>query len=117
MKRPAPPRRRQREGGTPRMVATPMTDRVTEATDAEMLRASWQGPDRFGVLYDRHAGALYGYACLRVGPTAAEDIVADVFLAAFSQRRRYDLTRQHARPWLFGILTNKIADQGRAEKI
>lgn len=90
---------------------------VGEATDAEVIRASWQSPDWFGTLYDRYVGVLYGYACLRVGQGSAEDVVADTFLAAFAQRHGYDLTRGSARPWLFGILTNKIAERGRTEKI
>jgi DNA-directed RNA polymerase specialized sigma24 family protein len=61
--------------------------------------------------------ALYTYAYQRVGPAAAEDLVADTFLAAFAQRHRYDVGRTNARPWLFGILTNLIARRGRAEKI
>jgi RNA polymerase sigma-70 factor (ECF subfamily) len=91
--------------------------RVGEATDAEIIQVSWRSPDRFGTLYDRHATVLYGYACLRVGRDHAEDVVADTFLTAFAQRRAYDLARTSARPWLFGILTNKIAARGRAEKI
>lgn len=91
--------------------------RVGEAADAAIIQASWQAPDRFGMLYDRYAAVLYGYAYARVGPGAAEDAVADTFLAAFAQRHRYDLTRASARPWLFGILTNKIAERQRAETI
>lgn len=89
---------------------------VGEVADAEIIRASWQSPDRFAALYDRYATVLYGYACLRVGRGPAEDVVADTFLAAFAQRRGYDLARSSARPWLFGILTNKIAQRSRAEK-
>src|SRR4029450_5373713 len=47
----------------------------------------------------------------------AEDLVAETFLAAFAQRHRYDLKRSSAKPWLFGILTNKIARHGRSERI
>jgi len=89
---------------------------TTVATDAEIIRASCQTPDRFGVLHDRYLPMLYRYACQRVGPTAAEDVVADTFLAAFAQRDGYDVTRSDARPWLFGILTKRIARWGRAEK-
>jgi RNA polymerase sigma factor (sigma-70 family) len=98
------------------MVTALAAGRVGEATDAEIIRASWHSPDRFGALYDRYATVLYGYACMRVGRSHAEDVVADTFLAAFAQRKGYDLTRNSARPWLFGILTNKIAERGRAEK-
>jgi RNA polymerase sigma-70 factor (ECF subfamily) len=64
-----------------------------EATDAEVIQASWQTPESFGALYDRHVGALYRYAYQRVGASAAEDVVADTFLVAFHQRHRYDLAR------------------------
>src|SRR5262245_58023616 len=97
------------------MVAMLVIDRGAQVTDAEVVRASWQSPDWFGVLYDRHIGALYRFACRRIGETGAEDVVADTFVAAFSQRLGYDLARSSARPWLFGILTNKIAERGRAE--
>jgi len=93
------------------------TGRVEEATDAQIIRRSWQSPQEFGTLYDRYATVLYGYACLRIGRGPAEDVVADTFLAAFSQRHSYDLARASARPWLFGILTNKIAERSRTEKI
>jgi RNA polymerase sigma factor (sigma-70 family) len=99
------------------MVSTAAAGPAVAGTDAEVIQASWQAPDRFGVLYDRHADVLFGYASQRVGVVAAEDLVADTFLAAFAQRHRYDLTRPDARPWLFGILGNKISRRGRAEKI
>jgi RNA polymerase sigma factor (sigma-70 family) len=84
-------------------------------TDAEIIEASWQAPERFGALHERHLATLYRYAYQRVGPAAAEDVVADTFLAAFAQRRTYDVRRDSARPWLYGILTNKIARWGRTE--
>src|SRR5262245_1344827 len=95
-----------------KMVAT-MT--AAGATDAEVIAASWRAPECFGALHDRYMSALYRYAAQRVGPTAAEDVVAETFLAAFRQRRRYDMTRPDARPWLFGILTRRIARWGRTE--
>lgn len=99
------------------MATTVAASRFVGVTDAEIIRASWQTPDRFGALYDRYVRILYGYASLRVGPNAAEDIVADTFLAAFAQRCTYDVARDTARPWLFGILTKKIAERSRTEKI
>ena len=85
------------------------------ATDAEVIEASWRAPERFGALHDRHLDALYRYAYQRVGPAAADDVVAETFLAAFAQRAGYDVGRADARPWLFGILTNKIARWRRTE--
>jgi RNA polymerase sigma-70 factor (ECF subfamily) len=98
-------------------MATTVAGRTGEATDAEVIRESWQAPQQFGTLYDRYATVLYGYACQRVGRSVAEDLVADTFLTAFAQRHRYDLAHSSARPWLFGILSNKIARRARAERI
>ena len=66
------------------MVTALAPGRVGEATDSEIVHASWQSPDRFGSLYDRYATVLYGFACLRVGQGSADDVVADTFLAAFA---------------------------------
>ncbi|MFD0742402.1 RNA polymerase sigma factor [Phytohabitans flavus] len=84
--------------------------------DANVIRESLADPDRFAELYDRYAAQLYRYAYQRVGPQNAEDVVAETFLAAFEARRSYDPGRPEARPWLFGILTKKLARHHRSEK-
>jgi RNA polymerase sigma-70 factor (ECF subfamily) len=43
-------------------------------------------------------------------------LAAEVFLAAFAQRKRYDVTRGCARPWLYGIATNMAAAHWRDER-
>jgi RNA polymerase sigma factor (sigma-70 family) len=89
----------------------------TEAdTDAVVIEASLGDPDRFAVIYDRYAATLYRYAHQRVGGEVADDVVADAFLAAFRARGQYDLSRPDARPWLFGILTRKLASHHRKER-
>jgi RNA polymerase sigma factor (sigma-70 family) len=85
-------------------------------TDAAAIRASLADPDRFALIYDRYAAMLYRYAYQRVGPEIADDVVAEAFLAAFRGRASYDVDRQDARPWLFGILTREIAAHGRRER-
>ncbi|MEV8505184.1 RNA polymerase sigma factor [Actinoplanes sp. NPDC051475] len=85
-------------------------------TDAAVIRASLADPDRFASIYDRYAGMLYRYAYQRVGAEVADDVVAEAFLSAFRGRASYDLDRQDARPWLFGILTREIATQHRREQ-
>ena len=70
----------------------------------------------FAALYDRYARHLYRYAYQRAGGQFAEDLVADTFLAAFQQRGSYDPDRADVRPWLFGILTRKIARHHRSEQ-
>ena len=89
---------------------------VAGEPDATVIHESWTDPDRFAALYDRYAAQLYRYAYQRVGPQVAEDVVADTFLAAFGQRTSYDLARPDARPWLFGILTRKLARHHRTER-
>lgn len=83
--------------------------------DAAVIRLSWRQPEAFAELYDRHAAEIHRYATRRLGATAADDIVADTFLAAFRSRQRYDLSRADSRPWLFGIAANVIGKQRRAE--
>src|SRR3954470_9600026 len=85
-------------------------------TDAAVIRASLADPDRFASIYDRYAAMLYRYAYQRMGPGIADDVVAEAFLAAFRGRASYDLDRQDARPWLFGILTREVAAHQRREQ-
>jgi RNA polymerase sigma factor (sigma-70 family) len=67
------------------------------------------------VLFRRHAPYIQRYVARRLGPDAADDIVAETFLLAFRQREKYDRSRADARPWLYGISTNLIGRHRRAE--
>lgn len=89
---------------------------ATAVADATAIRESLSQPEQFGLLYDRYAAALHRYAGRRVGDEVADDLVAATFLAAFRARRRFDLERESARPWLFGILTKEIARRNRDER-
>lgn len=84
--------------------------------DIEVSLPSRTDAERFAALYDSHAATLYRYAYQRVGEQAAQDVVADTFLAAFQQRSDYDRSRGDVRPWLFGILTRKLARHHRTER-
>jgi RNA polymerase sigma-70 factor (ECF subfamily) len=84
--------------------------------DAAVIQESWRDAELFAVLYDRYAASLYRFAYRRVGPEAAEDVVADTFLVAFRRRQQYDVARPDARPWLFGIVTKEIARRRRSEQ-
>jgi RNA polymerase sigma-70 factor (ECF subfamily) len=84
--------------------------------DALLIEASLRDPEWFAPIYDRHGPALYRFAARRLGPEAAEDVVADAVLAAFRVRHRYDATRADVLPWLFGILTREISARRRAER-
>jgi RNA polymerase sigma factor (sigma-70 family) len=81
--------------------------------DAAVIESSWREPERFAVLFDRHAPHIYRYLARRAGRQAADDLVDETFLAAFAKRDRYDLSHTDARPWLYGIATNLVGQQRR----
>jgi RNA polymerase sigma factor (sigma-70 family) len=96
---------------------TTMAPELTEpVTDAALISGSRTAPDLFGELYDRHAREVHRYLARRVGSPQADDLVSEVFLAAFRLRARYDLTRTDARPWLYGIATNLLRRHHRGER-
>jgi RNA polymerase sigma factor (sigma-70 family) len=83
--------------------------------DGALIARSRRRPEAFAELYDRHAASIYRFAARRLGEQAAEDVLAETFLAAFGRRERYDPTRPDARPWLYGIAVNLIGRHRRAE--
>ena len=89
--------------------------------DAAVIESSRREPERFAVLFDRHAPHIYRYLARRAGRQVAGDLVAETFLAAFAKRDRYDLGYADARPWLYGIATNLIGahrrDEARQDRI
>ncbi len=84
-------------------------------TDAAVIQLSRHEPEQFTVVFRRHAPYIQRYVVRRLGQDAADDIVAETFLAAFRQRDCYDLSRADARPWLYGIATNLIGRHRLAE--
>jgi RNA polymerase sigma factor (sigma-70 family) len=66
-------------------------------------------------LYDEHARDLHRYLARRLTPAAADDVVAETFLVAWKQRRRFDPSRGAPRAWLFGIATNLLRRHARTE--
>ncbi|MEQ7008259.1 RNA polymerase sigma factor [Actinopolymorpha sp. B17G11] len=90
-------------------------DRTNESSDAVLIERSWREPELFAALFDRHGGPVHRYVSRRLGASAADDVVGDTFLAAFRRRRRYDLTRPDALPWLYGIASNLVGRHRRAE--
>jgi RNA polymerase sigma factor, sigma-70 family len=84
-------------------------------SDASVIERSWDEPDVFAELFHRYADDIHRYAARRLGTEAADDLMAETFVIAFQRRRRYDLSRPHARPWLYGIVTRLIGGHRRAE--
>ena len=83
--------------------------------DGAIIARSVRDPEQFATVFRRHAPDIHRYAVRRLGPDAAEDVVAETFLTAFRLRSRYQRDRPDARPWLYGIATNLVSRHRRAE--
>jgi RNA polymerase sigma factor (sigma-70 family) len=88
---------------------------LSDAHDAETLARSVNEPDHFAVFYRAHAATILRYLRGRLSPDLAEDATHEVFLRAFRQRASYEPRFPTARPWLYGIAANLVADHHRNE--
>jgi RNA polymerase sigma factor (sigma-70 family) len=84
-------------------------------TDGALIARSVAEPERFSLIVERHATPVFRYLISRVGRDSSEDLLADVFEAAFRARGRYDTSHDDALPWLLGIATNVIRHHRRSE--
>jgi DNA-directed RNA polymerase specialized sigma24 family protein len=76
-------------------------------SDAELIRWSLAGDgEPFVEMIRRHEAAVGSYLTRRAGRAVAEDLLGDVWVAAFGSRASYDGAYPNARPWLFGIALN-----------
>jgi RNA polymerase sigma factor (sigma-70 family) len=97
------------------MEAVSRGPRAHVSSDGAIIEQSLREPEQFAAIFDRYYHVIHGYAARRLGPGLADDVAAETFLIAFSARRKYDLSRQGARPWLYGIASNLISRHVRAE--
>ena len=86
-----------------------------EDSDSDVIAVSLEDPGAFGVLFDRHGSALLRFLARRVDPSEAGSLLGEVFGIAFERRSNFDLERDSARPWLYGIATNVVAKHRRSE--
>jgi RNA polymerase sigma factor (sigma-70 family) len=89
-----------------------------QATDGDLWRRAVDGePDAFGVLFERHAHAVYNYLFRRTADWAlADDLTSVVFLEAWRRRMDVRLERDLALPWLLGVATNVLRNRGRSQR-
>lgn len=85
------------------------------STDAALIGHSLVDPEWFSLIVERHATSVFRYLTSRVDRSASEDLLADVFEAAFRARQRYDTRHDDALPWLLGIATNVLRHHWRSE--
>lgn len=84
-------------------------------TDEDLWRECIAGDaDAFGVLFDRHADAVFRYCLSRCGSWHdAEELVSITFLEAWRQRNRLKPERDTLLPWLLGVATNANRNRAR----
>jgi RNA polymerase sigma-70 factor (ECF subfamily) len=91
-----------------------------EPDDAATVGASVAQPELFEAIFRRHHRRIWAYLARMGGPDSADEVTGDVFVAAFSQRDRYDPDRGSVVTWLLGIATNhartRFRRQGRADR-
>lgn len=62
-------------------------------------------------LYARHARTVYAMAAHAVGPTAAEEVVQDVFVTLWRRAGRFDPARGSLSAWLMAIARHRVLDE------
>jgi RNA polymerase sigma-70 factor (ECF subfamily) len=87
---------------------------LQEKTDAEVFAALKAGRSQaLAILYDRHAGLVYGIACKMLGSTAeAEDPTQDIFLNL--ARSAFDPRRGSLRTYLSILARSRCLDRLRS---
>lgn len=95
------------------MRLVPTASRVSD--DGAAIARSLRDPEAFAVVFDRHFPAVHRYIARRAGRDRADDIASQTFTVAFAHRGRYRDDLGTARPWLFGIATNLLRADFRAE--
>lgn len=83
--------------------------------DSEAIAASLVNPPAFGVIFERHFGAIHNYLRRRLDRQLADELASQTFLVAFRRRAHFDQRRPESRPWLFGIATNLARNHRRRE--
>jgi RNA polymerase sigma-70 factor, ECF subfamily len=85
--------------------------------DAALVAMAKQDSEAFGLLYQRYVERMYRYLFSHVGePSAAEDLTAQVFVAAWEGLGRYQERGEFA-AWLFRIARNKANDYYRRRRV
>ncbi|HWF08681.1 MAG TPA: sigma-70 family RNA polymerase sigma factor [Bryobacteraceae bacterium] len=85
--------------------------------DTELIARTGRGDrDALGLLYDRHARAVYSFAwMLTQSIPDSEDVTQEVFLALARKPRAFDPARSQARTWLLAVARNHVLRRRRRD--
>jgi RNA polymerase sigma-70 factor (ECF subfamily) len=87
-------------------------------TDEDLLQATPESPEAFGVFYRRHVDAVLAFFRVRTGdPELAADLMAETFAAALLAAPRFKRRKEPAVAWLFTIARRKLIDSWRRGKV
>ena len=85
--------------------------------DRILAAAARDDADAAGRLYDKYYSEVLGYIYhCTLDPTVAEDLTANVFLAAFGHIGQYRWRQVPFRAWLFRIATNEVRTHWRRQR-
>ncbi|QKW38354.1 sigma-70 family RNA polymerase sigma factor [Actinomadura sp. NAK00032] len=91
---------------------------TSDPDDAELIARSLDGDqDAFVEVVRRHEGAVGAYLARRAGRETAEDLLGEVWVAAFTSRAAYDRAFTDARPWLVGVAHNMLRRHWRSRRV
>jgi RNA polymerase sigma-70 factor (ECF subfamily) len=87
-------------------------------TDEDLLQATPDDPEAFGIFYRRHVEAVLSFFRVRTGdPELAADLMAETFAAALLAAPRFRRRREPAVAWLFTIGRRKLIDSWRRGRV
>jgi RNA polymerase sigma-70 factor (ECF subfamily) len=93
---------------------------VGTVTDESLWRQTLAGSaDAFGVLFDRHARAVYNFCFRRTASwSQAEDLTSEVFLVAWRRRGEvvFSAESRSLLPWLLGVALHLARNRWRADR-
>ena len=84
----------------------------------QLLKAAQQGKvDAFGLLYERHAAAIFRYLYVHLGSRPdAEDLTSEVFIRAWQSLPRYQQRGVPFRAYLVRVAHNALVDAYRRRR-
>jgi RNA polymerase sigma-70 factor (ECF subfamily) len=84
-------------------------------SDTDRVARSLSEPKAFELIFERHFDSVHRYLHRRAGRDLADELAAETFVLAF-ERRGSCRASGSVLPWLYGIATNVLRRNWRAER-